>query len=289
MSSVVFGQGDYAFKVLANKGTSEVKVGSSWQAVKIGSSLNLNDEIKVPENAYIGLVHVKGKPLELKQAGTYKVSDLAAKATTNTTVMAKYTDFILSSNSAETKKNRLSATGAVSREVPGEVDVFLPADNQNASVYNSTIEVKWESKSKGPFVVIFQNMFDDELMKIETPATSLEVNLNDPKLASESAILVQVKTKAMEKAESKEFLIRRMSTADVDRVKKSLVEISIDPKEENAIDYLLLSSFYENNGLIIDALGAYDKVLKLAPDVPTYKEGYEDFLLRNKLKDPAAK
>ena len=73
------------------------------------------DELKIVENAYIGLVYNSGKPLELKQPGNYKVSDLAAKMKGSTCVLNKYTDFILSSN-AEGKKNKLSATGAVDRD-----------------------------------------------------------------------------------------------------------------------------------------------------------------------------
>src|SRR5262245_31834962 len=116
---------DYAFKVLANKGANEYKSGESWQAVKTGASLKPGDELKVSENAYLGLVHVSGKPLELKQAGKYEVTKLAASVNAGTSVLAKYTDFILSSNSAEAKKNRLSATGAVHRGEPSLLSVYL--------------------------------------------------------------------------------------------------------------------------------------------------------------------
>ena len=107
---------DYAFKVLVNKGTNELKNGDVWQPIKTGASLKSGDELKLSDNAYIGLVHASGKPIELKQAGNYKVADLAAKVSgSGSSVLNKYTDFILSSNSAEAKKNRLSATGAVHR------------------------------------------------------------------------------------------------------------------------------------------------------------------------------
>ena len=46
-----------------------------------------------------------------------------------------------------------------------------------------------------------------------------------------------------------------------------------------------MASFYEQNKLYIDAITAYEKAIKLAPDVPTYKDTYEEFLLRNKLKE----
>jgi cytochrome c-type biogenesis protein CcmH/NrfG len=36
--------------------------------------------------------------------------------------------------------------------------------------------------------------------------------------------------------------------------------------------------------LFIDAISAYEEAIKLAPDVPYYKEAYEEFLLRHGLK-----
>src|SRR5690348_6017056 len=77
LTSAVFAQ-DYAFKVLANKGTNEVKTGDAWQPIKTGATLQSGDELKLSENAYIGLVHKTGKPMELKKPGSYKVADLAA-------------------------------------------------------------------------------------------------------------------------------------------------------------------------------------------------------------------
>ena len=101
VSSFAFSQG-YAFKVMANKGSNEVKAGDAWQPLKTGASLGVNDEIKLVENAYIGLIHASGKPLELRKSGNYKVADLASQLGTGSTVLNKYADFILSSN-AETK------------------------------------------------------------------------------------------------------------------------------------------------------------------------------------------
>jgi Tfp pilus assembly protein PilF len=54
--------------------------------------------------------------------------------------------------------------------------------------------------------------------------------------------------------------------------------------EETALSKLILAGFYEQNNLIIDAIYAYEKAVEMAPDVPTFQESYEDFLLRNNLK-----
>jgi len=280
-ATLTYGQ-EYAFKVLANKGANEVKTGDSWQAVKTGSSLKSGDELKVSENSYLGLVHASGKPMELKQAGSYKVADLASKVGAGSSVLNKYTDFILSSNSAEAKKNRLSATGAVHRGLE-DIKVYLP-ENQDAGIYNNIAIINWEAKNSGPYIVTFKNMFDDELMKSETPENMIQIDMNDPKFANESAILVEVKSKADHKSKSEQHLIKRLSPAEQEKIKKSLTEFSAQVTEETAFNKYLLAGFYEQNKLFIDAITAYEQPIKMAPDVPTFKENYEEFLLRNKLK-----
>lgn len=284
-SSLAFGQ-DYAFKVLANKGTNEIKEGDNWVAIKTGSSLQSADEVRLSENAYLGLIHKSGKPLEVKQAGPYKVADLAAKVDGGgTSVLNKYTDFILSSNSAEAKKNRLSATGAVHRGLE-DIKVFLP-ENQYSGVFSKKAIINWKSEKAGaPYIVTFKNMFDDELMKIETPENSVEVNLADPKFANESAILIEVKSKTDPNKKSEQHLIKKLSAGEQERVSKALAEIKGEVSDETALNKFILAGFYEENKLYIDAITSYEEAIKMAPDVSTYKEAYEEFLLRNKLKSP---
>jgi tetratricopeptide (TPR) repeat protein len=274
---------DYTFRVLANKGANEVKSGDTWQPIKTGAQLKKGDELKISENASVGLVHVTGKPLEVKQAGSYKVDDLAAKVGGGSSVLNKYTDFILSSNSAEAKKNRLSATGAVHRGLE-DIKVFLP-ENQYAEIFNSVVVINWESAKGGaPYIVLVKNMFDDELNKIETPETSVQIDLNDPKFANETAVLIEVKSKADGKSKSEQHLVRKLSPGRYEVVKKQLTEEAADLKEETAFNKYLLAAFYEEKKLYIDAITCYEQAIKMDPGNPTYKEGYEEFLLRNKMK-----
>jgi hypothetical protein len=285
LTSSVFAQ-DYAFKVLANKGANEVKSGESWQPLRTGASLKSGDEVKMSDNSYIGLVHSTGKPMELKQAGSYKVSELAKNVGAGSSVLNKYTDFILSSNSAEAKKNRLSATGAVHRAAgdAAPIQLLLP-ENQHSGVYNTSAVINWDgSKVPGPYVVTLRNMFDDELAKLETPETNIKIDLTDPKFVNENAILVEVASKADSKLASKQHLIKKLAPADQEQVKKSLSEIMGDVQEQNALNKFILAGFYEENNLFIDAIAAYEDAVRLAPDVPTYKEAYEEFLLRHGLK-----
>ncbi|HNV31083.1 MAG TPA: hypothetical protein PKJ83_18180 [Cyclobacteriaceae bacterium] len=280
LNSLVYAQ-DYTFRVLANKGANEIKSGDGWQPVKTGASLKLGDELRVTENASIGLVHSSGKPLEVKKANTYKVADLASQISGGSSVLNKYTDFILSSNSAEAKKNRLSATGAVHRGLG--IKVYLP-NNQYASVFNNIVYVNWDKAQKGPFTVSFLNMFDDVLLKVETPENSVSIDLNDPKFAGETAILVEIQSKSTGTKSDERYLIKKLSPGEHEKINVAYSDVMKELKDETAFNKLFLAGFYEQNKLLIDAITSYEQAMKLAPDDPTYKDYYEEFLLRNKLK-----
>lgn len=276
---------DYAFKVLANKGSNEHKSGDAWQPLKTGASLNANDEIKISDNAYIGMVHITGKPLEIKQPGTYTVMALAEKIKQGSTVLSKYTDFILSSNSAEAKKNRLSATGAVHRGESSEAIELLLPGNQDAQIFNNTATVIWESPDvEGPYIVTLKNMFEDKILTFETAEPHYTVDLSSPALARENAILVEVKSKADAKKASSQYMIKRLAPADASKVGELLNEISAEVKESTALNQMILAAFFEKNKLYIDAISAYSKAISLAPEVPEFKTAFEEFLLRQGIK-----
>ncbi len=185
-------------------------------------------------------------------------------------MLNKYTDFILSSNSAEAKKNRLSATGAVHRGLE-DIKVFLP-ENQYSSIYNNDLFVNWESKGGGPYIVTLKNMFEDELFRAETPETSIEISLVDPKFVNESAILVEVKSKTDGKSVSEQHLIKKLPADEQKRIKTALTEINGEVKIKPRSTASSWAGFYEENKLLIDAITEYEKAIKLAPDEPSYKE-----------------
>jgi hypothetical protein len=79
--------------------------------------------------------------------------------------------------------------------------------------------------------------------------------------------------------------LKRLSKADKARIKTLLNEISGETQENTAINKLILAGFYEQNSLLIDAATAFQEAIKLAPDVQSYKDLYNEFLVRNNLKD----
>jgi hypothetical protein len=279
--TTAFGQ-DYAFKVLVNKGKNEIKSGANWEPVKVGTSLKSADELKVTDNAYVGLIHVSGKPLEVKSAGKYKVVDLSAKVGTGASVLNKYTDFILSS--ATQKKGNLSATGAVHRGVDN-IQIYLP--RSSSYVYSDTVSIEWEKdKAMGPpYVVTFTSLFGDELHKVETSDNSVSINLNDAVFANENDIMVKVTSKK-DKKDSEIHTLRKFSKAEKEKVRTAFSEIQAQTAGKTALNSLIQAGFFEQNKLLADASSAYQKAIKLEPGVQAYQEAYEAFLLRTGLKVP---
>jgi hypothetical protein len=80
-------------------------------------------------------------------------------------------------------------------------------------------------------------------------------------------------------------MLKKLSTADKERIKVQLNEISGQTDDASALNKLILAGFYEQNKLLIDASTAYLEAIRLAPEVPDYQEAYENFLLRNGIKE----
>jgi hypothetical protein len=274
---------DYAFKVLVNKGKNEVKAGSAWQSVKVGASLKATDELKVSENSYVGLVHKSGKPLELKQAGKYKISDLAGKVSSNnSSVLNKYADFILSSD--EQKGNNMQATGAVHRG-PSVYTINIPSAKQNPIVYADKALISWDNTNfPPPYKVELRSMFGDVLAKYDVTKNEILIDFSDASFANEDNITLQVFGPDKKATSNEDYALKRVSKADKTRIKNALQEFAPQVSEETALNKLYLAGFYEKNNLLIDAGTQYQEAIKLAPDVAFYKEEYQKFLLRTQIK-----
>ena len=281
---IAYGQ-SYTFKVLANKGANQIKVGESWEPIKTGASLKATDEIKVTENAYLGLMHNGGRTLEWKEAGTFKVSDLANKVTKGASVASKYADFLASKMTAEAKKNRLSATGAVHRGGgDAQINVYVPAGR--VPIFNSKGVIRWDALEGDGIVykVYINDMFGETLITEETSNTYYNLDFNNPTIAALSMVLLTVKTSEDEDIHSREIGLTKLEQDDMQKVNSGLGELMTDVESETALNKYILAGFYEENNLLIDALSNYEAAIELAPEVETFKEAYEEFLLRNGLK-----
>ena len=278
-----YGQG-YTFKVLANRGDNKIKTGADWKPLKTGASLNQGDEVVVSDNAYLGLVHASGRTMELKDAGTHKVAELAEKVSQGgSSVASKYADFVLSKMSAEGKKNRLSATGAVHRGLGTPINVYLP--NSISEIYGEKTIVRWEtSEDAEVYKVTLKNMFEDTILEIETNENSIEIDMTDEKIAKENVLLIEVMDSNDKSVKPKAKAVRKLNADKSGQVKTQLEELMAGVDDVNALNKFILAGFFEENNLLADALTSYEEAIAMAPEVTTFQEAYEEFLYRNDLK-----
>lgn len=268
----------YSFKVLVSKGKSEVKAANTWEALKVGATLKSTDEVKVAENSYLGLVDAKGKPLEIREARVYKVTELLQRVGPGQSVLNKYTDFILSSN--QEKKGRLTATGAVHRGFKDVILVYLPG-SETASLFGDKMGIQWSSEEvTGPYEVVFTSLLEDELARFETSENQIMVDMNSGNLKDQYEVLVKVVSKSNRSKGSKDYIIKKMRPADREKLAKSWDEVKATAQDETALNKYILAGYYEENLLIMDALTAYQEAIKLAPDVALYTDSYREFLTR---------
>lgn len=276
---------EYAFKVMVNKGKNEVKSGETWQQVKVGSSLKSTDELKVSENAYLGLVHANGRPLELKQAGKYKIAELAQQVGNKSSVLNKYTDFVISSNTA--KKNNLAATGAVHRG--NDIEVYLPTA-EKAYALEPNVSVAWNAEgTEAPYTIVITNTFGDELQKVVSQEPVLKINLTDKAFAAEENLVIVVSAKGGIKRKSNDYVLKPITKTEKAKIETQYKEVQAQLGAPSALNQLILAGFFEQSGLLVDASNAYQEAIRLAPDVQDFKDDYHNFLVRHNMKSEPKK
>ena len=285
---------DYVFRVLANKGSNQVKKAgsSSATALKTGSKLGAGDQIIAAQGVYIGLVHRTGKTMELRTPGTHNVNDLEGKVSKGSASVAnRYMSFVMNKMSEEdgdvnrNYRRNLNATGAVERATGSAAIKMMLKDAKNPNkVYNSKATIRWEpSEETSTYVVTVKNVFDEVLFNSETGETMAEIDFTQDKLANERFVIVNVKSKDNEDLKSRDYGIQRVSPEEANEITAQLTSLKNELGEESALNRIVFASFYEENNLYLDALTEYEQAVQLSPDVEDFKAIYEEFIIANGL------
>jgi len=280
----VSGQG-YTFKVLANKGANKtIKSGSKKETpLKTGAILANGDMLVTSAGTYVGLMHRSGKTIEIRKAGTFAVTDLEKEVKTgSSSVASRYGNWVLSK--LEDKKSgnyrsRLKATGAVSRAIgDGSLDVMIP---EGSKIIGDKMAIVWEEESKETtWVVTIRNLYDDVIFEKETNQTKILVDLSVDDLADAEIYLITVKDKNSPNSISHQKDIERVTEGEL---LASVNAFKAEVAEDSPLSKLIYASFYEENGLLLDAMTKYEEAIAMSPDVPDFREIYDLFLLMNGL------
>jgi len=283
--NIAVGQ-DYAFRVLANKGTNQVNKDGSWVALKTGTSIQEADVLKLADGSYLGLLHSSGRTLELKEAGEFKVSELLSKVSTgSSSVASKYANYVMNKMANQDGTgHRMSVTGAVERATDNSsLKVFIP---ESVDLYNSDAVITWEGVEGDPeYTVTLKNMFDEVIFEEKTEDSNITLDFDDPKIKDEILVIFNVKLVEDESVASDEYGIKRLSKEETQEIDVTLNALRAEVGDDSPLDKLIYASFYEDNDLLIDALTNYVGAMEMSPDVDDFKDAYQQFILRNGLGD----
>ena len=282
----------YTFKVLANQGQNKVKSSDSkWEYLKTGTRLNKGDKLKITSNGYLGLVHSSGKTLELTESGSFDVGTLSDKIVSNSTsIVSKYADYVISKMAPEkieqNRRKYASVTGSVERgEDDSDILLFVP---KNGKLLNSKASLIWEyGGDDSEYVVSIKNIFGDQILTTEVSMPFYSVDFKNDKIAEGSImnfIIVKVELKNDSSVASQEVAISLLDGEEELEAKKILSELVSSLGKNSSLNNLILAEFYEEQGLILDAITSYENALILSPDVDYFQEVYDEFLIRNGLK-----
>ena len=271
------------FKVLASRGTNSFVANGATAKLVTGSKLNNGASITVGDNGYVGLVHKSGKSIELKKAGTFAINDLEKQvAATSSTASKKYADFVLNELSKGGNKDyhtNMSVTGSVER---GSDDELLKAVCPNSSdILGQSFKLSWLPVTGAKsYVLTVSNMFEEEILKLETSETTALVDLSKLNLNGQKAIIWSVAVKEKPELKSGNHALKFLEANKQVELKTNLTDIKTELGGESALNKIILAGFYEKNNLYVDAIESYKEAIKLEPDVQEYKEAYNSFLSR---------
>jgi hypothetical protein len=280
---------EQVFTVLTSKGDVQVKrSNNSWQPLSIGVKLYKGETIKLNKNNYLGLLHATGKTKELKNEGTYNVSDIAGSFDSQkATVSSKFAGYLLQEfmNKDDAKKE-MENLGAVVRQGTESIDLDFPS---NTLIMDSTIHFSWFPREKGgKYIFQIINSAKNTVYMKEINDSFLILNVNE--LQFEKGKPYQWKLFSSTKSEIHsdtaifELLPGNRRQALMQELGVLLKELDYD---ETALNYLIIAKYFERNKLNASAQKYYAKSVAGAPGVDDYLFAYLKFLQANGMQTKA--
>ncbi|WKN44433.1 hypothetical protein [Tunicatimonas pelagia] len=272
----------YTFNVLAHQGEVFYRSNSDddWQSVEIGLELRENHLIRIEKGGYLGLVHQSGKTVPYYKAGTYEVSRLHQRINLKPSAVAQkyanaYVESVTNPDNSAKETTRSVENKKLKMYLPNSVDVFSPE-----------VVLRWKDQEtlNDDYEVVFKNMFDEVLMVKDATDTKLWLDFEQEPIASERLLIVSVQKKQHKEVQSSSYGIKHMTPDESAQIEQELRELKlVFSGEENALDKLILASFYEQNNLLADALTSYEYAIELSPNIEAFHNAYDQFVFRNGL------
>ncbi|MBI5325992.1 MAG: hypothetical protein HZB41_12095 [Ignavibacteriae bacterium] len=291
------------FKILASRGQVLIQKNGkgTWEKIFTGGLINLKDKIKMLPGSYLGLVHAKGKTLELKKDGIYTVSQLSKEiAGMKSTMSGQFANLIISEvgNASgniidKDSKKSLGQSGAVERNIDSNVmtsngnqkqeDRILIKSPVKEHSINQDILFEWTRlKNENEYEFYLTDRYDRLEFSKTTSDTFLLVDTKKLKLEKGSYYFWRITVKGKPELKSDEACFLILTDTEISGINDTLKLLKEELGEEHtATSSLMYAVYFEKCNLINEAKVSYLEALKIAPDVEVYNNLYYNFLKRH--------
>lgn len=279
----IFAQ-ETAFTVMSARGSVESKAAmGNWVKVHAGDKITTGEKIKLAAGDYLGLVHVKGKTLELKKAGEYDVAALVKSlAKGDASFNQKFAGYVANEMVSKSKSKKMTMLGAVFRSLGNAIEIGVPPA---MVAYSSQTVFNWyKLTAASGYVFRIVNPSGITIYMKDTKDTSLAVDLDMLKLNPNLQYTWIVSSDANAAVNSGTHTL-----ALVPNTKRKLVSDTLDimkkemPDESSALNNFLLAKYFVSQGINVDALNYFEKAYTISGGAEEYAVDYAAFLAENGL------
>lgn len=279
----IFAQ-ETAFTVMSARGSVESKAAAgNWVKVHAGDKISTGDKIKLAAGDYLGLVHVKGKTLELKKAGEYDVTALAKSlAKGDASFNQKFAGYVVNEMVSKSKSKKMTMLGAVFRALGNAIEIEVPPAMVALS---PEVTFGWRKlNTVSGYVFRIINPSGITIFMKDTKDTSLTVNLDMLKLnpnlqytwivCSDGNVDVNSGTHTLALVPNTK---RKLVSDTLDILKKEM------PDESSALNNFLFAKYFVSQGINVDAMSYFEKAYTISSGAEEYAVDYAAFLAENGL------
>lgn len=258
--------------ILATRGDVQVEQnGGTWVKATAGMKVSEQQKIKLGQQSYAALVFSGNKTRELRQPGTYVLSQLLSQraATDDNPYASRYTGYVLNQAVASGGGRASGKTlGAVTRSTMAPT----PRTPAQSAFYPDKVLLLWDRVpgSEGYILeVIDEAGTVVHTQEVSAEQTSAELNLGS-KLKPGPCYYWRVSTRRHASLRSTNTCFRILSTEKAAALKKEEEALRRNTEVNTALGQALLGAFYEQNGLYGYAWQAYHQAATLEPDADGY-------------------
>jgi hypothetical protein len=277
-SGLLYAQ-DYIFRVFGTSGNNLVNVSGKWQPLQVHQLLHQGEVIRVVNQGYVALIHVRGNTMELTSPGDYEVDRLDKKSDPKKeSFIAKYVNLLLNNFSGTGNTSATAAhAGAVERGVAG-IKMYIP---DTTYFVGPEVILQWHGiKNATGYKVSIKNIFDDVVEEQTVSVPRVKLDFSQGNLADRSTVFMTIESLGETMTSSAEFGLTRLDKNKTAEINSEMDSLQANLSGNSALDKLVMAAFYEKKGLYLDAMTQYSEAAGLQPGVPEFRDALDRFMER---------